>query len=241
MFFGPPLPRSRLYSELFRGSTPFQPYVLHSCGWRRKLRDLLHAYLSAENRLTFAEEGLLDGETPILDKIKNNCEAAFREAASGWIDQHATLVSEEMYKNWISRIKSRYPKLWATFASLRGINEKVKRNNKLIERFAREHKLMEKIGLECSGGIIRSKEMNEAVEENKFECLAPRVGADCRLGICFYTGDMLGCLDVVGSAQEVHAYRRIQFANASSQNQASQESKRHDIRHIWLDTRLFVR
>jgi hypothetical protein len=153
MFFGPPLSRSRLYSQLFEGlktmSTIRATFMWMShevAGDAFAGYALSHAYLSAENKFllkrhaaeqsTFTpitnRERLPQGATPILSTIDQDCHLAFREASSGWIDPHKTLISEAMYDKWISTVESRYPELWASFASLRGINEKMKKNNDLI-------------------------------------------------------------------------------------------------------------
>jgi hypothetical protein len=88
------------------------------------------------------------GAISVLQQINNDCEAASREGSSGWIDQHATLISKEMYESWISGVKLRFPKLWATFASLRGINYKVNHNKDLIPGKERQvlHQIMTTTG-----------------------------------------------------------------------------------------------
>jgi hypothetical protein len=151
LFFGPPLPRSRLYSDLFKGinalttiRATFMWMAEEVAGDAMAGYALSNAYNSAENKVllkhsqqsTFRPitnvESIPDGAEPIFDKIDRDCHAAFRRATTGWINQHESLISEDMYDSWVSNVETHYPKLWSTFASLRGINDTHKKGRELI-------------------------------------------------------------------------------------------------------------
>jgi hypothetical protein len=153
MFFGPPTPRGRNYSDLFeplrlinsiRGT--FLWLMCEVAGDTLSSYAMMNAYLLAKNNalLKLEEsdkdkippltnvETIADGETSIMNKINDNCRVVFQKASSGWIDQHAPLITQDHFIDWIAGVKKGFPRLWSELASLQDINPNKKRQSSLI-------------------------------------------------------------------------------------------------------------
>jgi hypothetical protein len=119
---------------------------------------MMNAYLFAENnallKLEESEkdnvppltnvEAIAEGETSIMNKINEDCRVVFQKASSGWIDQHAPLITQDHYNDWIAGVKKGFPRLWSELASLRDINPNKKRQSNLIAGKERQvlHQIM---------------------------------------------------------------------------------------------------
>jgi hypothetical protein len=79
-----------------------------------------------------------------MNKINEDCRVVFQKASSGWIDQHAPLITQDHYNDWIAGVKKGFPRLWSELASLRDINPNKKRQSNLIAGKERQvlHQIM---------------------------------------------------------------------------------------------------
>jgi hypothetical protein len=164
MFFGPPTSRSRNYSDLFsklkhlnsiRGT--FLWMMREVAGDTLSSYAVMNAYLLAENSALLKleddkdnippltnVESIGDSETSIMNRINEDCRVVFQKESSGWIDQHAPLISEDHFNEWIAGVKKGFPRLWSELASLRDINPNKKRQSSLIAGKERQvlHQIM---------------------------------------------------------------------------------------------------
>jgi hypothetical protein len=118
---------------------------------------VMNAYLLAENSALLKleddkdnippltnVESIGDSETSIMNRINEDCRVVFQKESSGWIDQHAPLISEDHFNEWIAGVKKGFPRLWSELASLRDINPNKKRQSSLIAGKERQvlHQIM---------------------------------------------------------------------------------------------------